>query len=251
MGLPDDPWWILVAVLALAGLALLAYAVRALDWWGAGASFLLGLLVAWMGGLGWVLLMVVFTGLAFVATLAGRTRKKAMRLEEAHGGERGLRNVVGNGAAAGLMALSGLIPAVPASAASLAFATALAAVAADTLASEIGVLARRARNILPPFRPVPVGVNGGVSFLGQLSAAFGAGALGVAAVPLAGIPWEWAWLPVAAGFVGCQIDSILGATVEGDAARPGRLGKQEVNFLASLAPSLAVLVVFSLWPIVV
>jgi uncharacterized protein (TIGR00297 family) len=200
MGLPDDPWWILVAVLALAGLALLSYAIRALDPWGAAASFLLGLLVAWAGGLGWVLLMVVFTGLAFVATLAGRSRKKAMRLEEGRDGERGLRNVAGNGAAAGLMALAGLVPGIPAPAAQLAFATALAAVAADTLASEVGVLARRARNILPPFRPVRVGAN-------------------------------------------------LGATVEGDAARPGRLGKQEVNFLASLAPSLVVLVVLSLWPI--
>lgn len=242
----DDPLWLLVTVLALGGLATFAYAVRALDLLGSIASFLLGLAVALLGGIGWMLLMVLFTGLGFVATRIGYRRKKAQRVAEEAGGERGIRNVLGNGAAAGLVALAELIPAVPPLAVRLAFATALAAVAADTLASELGVLAARARNVLPPFAPVKVGANGGVSFPGQAAALLGSAMIAAAAVPLVGIPSKWAWVPAVAGFLGCQVDSVLGALLEGEASRPGPLGKQDVNFLASALPAVAVLVA-SLW----
>ncbi|MCA1819924.1 MAG: DUF92 domain-containing protein [Thermoplasmatota archaeon] len=241
MPVAADPWWLLVAVLALGGLATFAFAVRALDLLGSFASFLLGLLVALAGGLGWMLLMVVFTGLGFVATRVGYGRKKRLRVAEDAEGERGIRNVLGNGAAAGIVVLVGLVRGVPAAAVGLAFATALAAVAADTLASELGVLSARARNILPPFGKAKVGANGGVSWAGQGAALVGAILIAAASVPLVGVPWTWAWLPAVAGFVGCQVDSVLGAMLEGEPSRPGPLGKQDVNFLASLLPALAVL----------
>lgn len=248
LALPDDPLWVLVAVLALAGLAIFAYAIRALDLWGSVGSFLLGLLVALVGGIPWMLLMVAFTGLGFVATRIGYARKASARVAEKAEGERGIRNVAGNGAAACLVVLATYVPAIPDLAVQLAFASALAAVAADTLASEIGVLASHARWVLPPFGKVAVGANGGVSLLGQAAALLGAGLIAAAAVPLVGLPWGWAWVPVLAGFLGCQVDSVLGATLEGEPSRPGPLGKQEVNFLASLVPAVAVLGAFTFWP---
>ncbi|HLF16152.1 MAG TPA: hypothetical protein VI796_01820, partial [Candidatus Thermoplasmatota archaeon] len=63
-----EPLWLAVTLLALAGLSLFAYTVRALDAVGAAASFLLGLLVALLGGLGWLMLMVLFTALGVAAT---------------------------------------------------------------------------------------------------------------------------------------------------------------------------------------
>lgn len=245
-GLAGDPWWLLVTLLALAGLAIFAYAVRALDLWGSVASFLLGLLVALVGGLGWMLLMVVFTGLGFVATRVGYGTKKSRRVAEDAEGERGVRNVLGNGAAAGLAVLVVLAePFIPHLAVQLAFTTALAAVAADTLASELGVLASRARLILPPFPLVRVGDNGGVSWPGQGAAALGAAIIAGAAIPLVGLPLRWAWVPAVAGFIGSQVDSALGARFEREPSRPGPLGKQDVNFLASAIPALAVLLLFA------
>jgi uncharacterized protein (TIGR00297 family) len=242
LGLPDDPWWLAVAILGLVGLALFAYTVRALDAAGSVASFLLGLEVTLVGGLGWMLLLVCFTALGFVVTLVGHGRKKARRLAEGEEGERGLPNVLGNGAAAGLVALAMLAP-VPEAAVAAAFTAAVAAVAADTAASEIGMLAGRARSILPPFRPVPVGDDGGVSLRGQAAAATAATLIALAAMPLAGLTWRLAAVAGVAGFLGCQVDSVLGATVERGPRRAGFLGKQQVNFLASLAPALVVLVV--------
>jgi len=241
-----DPWlWVIV--LALTGLSVLSYAVRALDLLGAVASFFLGLEVALLGGVPWLVLMTVFPVLGVLATRIGYRRKEERRLAEAAGGERGVANVLGNGLGPALAALALLLqPLVPRQATALAFASALAAVTADTVASEIGVLSSRARVVLPPFRPARVGDNGAVSLLGQVAAAGGACAIALAAKWLLPVPWTLAWVPAAAGWLGCQLDSVLGATLERDEGHPGPLTKQDVNFIASAVPALAVIVVGAL-----
>lgn len=236
-----------VITLGLVGLSILSYAMRALDLLGAVASFFLGLEVALLGGVSWLLLMTVFPVVGVVVTRVGYRRKAERRVAEAGGGERGVANVLGNGLGPGLAALALLFqPFVPPTAAALAFATALAAVTADTVASEIGVLQPRARSVLPPFRRVPAGGNGAVSLLGQAAALAGAGLIAWASSPLLGLSWRLAWVPAVAGFLGCQVDSLLGATLERDEDRRGPLSKQDVNFIASAVPAFVVLVVGTL-----
>jgi len=242
-----EPLWLLVILLALAGLSILAYAVRALDMLGAVASFFLGLEVALLGGLDWLVVMTVFPALSVLATRVGAATKRERRVEEARGGERGAPNVLANGLAAGLAALAvPLAPLVPPQAALLAFVTAVAAVTADTLASELGALARTAHRILPPFEPAPPGTNGAVSWPGQAAAFGGAVAITAIAVWVADLPAGLAWVPILGGFLGCQLDSLLGATLERDVEREGPLSKQDVNFLASALPAFLVLVLASL-----
>ncbi len=238
--------WLLVILLALAGLSILSYALRALDLLGAVASFFLGLEVALLGGVRWLAVMTLFPVLGVLATRIGHQAKTRMRVAEGGGGERGVANVLGNGLAGALAALALLLdPVVPPKAAALAFATAVAAVTADTLASEVGVLAKRARSILPPFAHVPGGTNGAVSFLGQAAAAAGAGAIAIAAAWLLDLG-VLAWVPALLGFAGCQVDSLLGATLERDEVRTGPLTKQDVNFLAGAIPAFLVLVTATL-----
>jgi len=55
------------------------------------------------------------------------------------------------------------------------------------------------------------------------------------------LPLRWAWVPLVGGFLGCQLDSLLGATLERGAGRAGPLSKQDVNFLASAVPAFVVL----------
>lgn len=241
--------WLAVLILALTGLSILAYAVRALDLLGAVASFFLGLEVALLGGISWLVLMTIFPVLGVVTTRIGYRRKAERRVAEAAGGERGVGNVLGNGLAPGLAALALLLdPLVPERAAALAFTAALAAVTADTVASELGVLFSRARRILPPFAPMPVGSNGAVSLGGQFAAAAGAILIAIAATFLLDLPLALAWVPALAGFLGCQLDSVLGATLERDADRAGPLSKQDVNFIASAVPAFLVLVLMAVVP---
>lgn len=241
--------WLIVIVVGLTGLSVLAYALRALDLLGAVASFFLGLEVALLGGVRWLALMTLFPVLGVLATRIGYRRKHESRLAEAAGGgERGVGNVLGNGLGPALAALGLLMTEViPERATALAFATALAAVTADTLASELGVLAQRARTILPPYALVPVGSNGAVSLPGQLAAAVGATSMAAAGAYLLDLPLTLAWIPAVAGFLGCQLDSVLGATLERDQGKPGPLSKQDVNFLASAVPAFLVLALVALF----
>lgn len=237
-------WWLVVTLLALTGLALLAWSVKALDAGGAAVAFLLGLWVALAGGILWLVLMTLFTVIGVLATAYGRRRKEAQGLVEEVDGERSWRNVLANGSAAALAVLA-FVLVDDHVAAALAFTTAVAAVTADTMASELGVLAPRARRIVPPFREQVPGTNGAVSVQGQVAAAAGAVAIALAAVWLIPIPLHLAWVPAVAGFAGCQLDSLLGATLERDALHDRPLSKQDVNFLASVLPALAVLVMFA------
>lgn len=232
--------WYLIVFLALGGLALLSWSVRALDVAGAASAFGIGLVVVFLGGMGWLVLLTSFTIISVLATRVGQAKKEARKAAEARGGERGARNVLANGLPAMFMLL--FIPWTGTDAAALAFVAAVAAVTADTMASEIGALAGRARQIVPPFAISRPGRNGGVSWLGQVAAAAGASLIAWLAVPLVGIPVQWVWIPAIAGFVGCQLDSILGATFEGDEFVDRPLTKEDVNFLASLVPAVVVLV---------
>ena len=231
--------WLAVILLALAGLSLLAWSVRALDMAGAVAAFVLGLLVAVVAGIGWLVLMTTFTLISVAATRLGVQRKRRHGAAEGRDGERGLRNVLANGLAPTLAALAVLF--LEPDAARLAFVAAVAAVTADTLASEIGALAPRARSIVPPFVAMRPGQNGGVSWLGQGAAAVGAIVIAFVAVPLTGLPWSLVVVPAVAGWLGCQLDSLLGATLERDAIHDRPLNKEDVNFLASAVPAFLVL----------
>lgn len=238
-----DPLWNLVLALALVGCSLLAYSLRILDALGSIAAFVLGGAILAAGGLDWFSLMVVFTGIAFVATRFGSRRKRAQGTMEANEGERGAPNVIANGAAPALAAAS--IWFVEPTAATVAYVAAVCAIMSDTLASEVGGMSGRARRILPPFDRLPPGTNGAVSWIGQLAAALGPVAIAATAVLWMDVAVTHAAIAAGAGFVGCQIDSVIGILWEKDPEHPDRpLGKGDVNFIASVIPMLVVLLVF-------
>ncbi|KZO97378.1 hypothetical protein CALVIDRAFT_563161 [Calocera viscosa TUFC12733] len=100
------------------------------------------------------------------------------------------------------------------------FATSLG----DTLASELGILARSPPLLITTLKPVPPGTNGGVSLPGTLASLLGGALMGVTYA--AGLALEspaareWAELArvvawgAAAGLAGSFLDSLLGATLQ-------------------------------------
>ncbi len=234
-----------ITILALTGLALLAWSIKALDAIGAVTAWIIGFWIVLAADITWLVVMAMFSIIGATATFYGRHQKKERGLAEDRDGERSWQNVLANGGAGALAALAftalGDHPA-----AALAFVTATAAVTADTMASEIGCLSLRSRRITPPFPLEHPGTNGAVSLRGQLAAVAGAAAIAIIAGLLGVIPMQHAWIPTLAGFLGCQLDSILGATLEKDAIRNRPLSKEDVNFLASAVPALLVLVATAL-----
>lgn len=204
------PSWALGPFLASA-IALIAWRARSLRPSGAVAAAAVGS-AAMAAGWDWGILLVTY----FVSASAlsrFRSRDKdvvtAGRVEKS--GERDAVQVLANG---GLFALSALGHALqPTALWQLAGAGALAASAADTWATEIGVLStERPRSILSA-QPVEPGVSGGVTLVGSLAAVAAAAMLALV-VRLLGWPIAAALSALGGGVAGCALDSILGAAVQ-------------------------------------
>ncbi len=228
-----------------AGLAIAAVAARALTPAAATAAAVFGSVIVVLAGFPYLLLLVLFVVASVLATRYAFEEKQRRNVQEGVHGERGISNVLAHVLLPTALVLIATVGphALPDVSLYVLFAAALAFGTADTIASEIGVLAGRARSILT-MRPVPAGTNGGVSGIGQLWALAGALATGVAAAALAlafAAPLPRPGLLVfgatAAGFLACQVDSILGEALE----NRGLLTKGTTNLAGMLSAILIAL----------
>lgn len=90
----------------------------------------------------------------------------------------------------------------------------LAAALSDTWASEVGEsLSSESARMITTFRKVPAGTDGAISVQGTLAAMGGAFLFSVGFVLLEGLLWNWIVLVAITmgGFLGCVMDSYLGA----------------------------------------
>src|SRR5687767_3470826 len=218
-----------IALLICAGFAFVAYGMRVLDVAGSVLAFALALVIVTSeAGLLWLILLVGFVMFGFIVTKMFWAQKAAMGVAEGKKGVRGWRNVAANGLVPGIMALLTFF--VPREEVLLGFVAAIAVASSDTFASELGVLSKKTYLITAPWRRVPPGMNGGVSNWGHFVALIGAIIPSVVAVPLVGLPIQQLWIPILAGFIGCQVDSVIGALFEEERGRAyGLLTKSDVN----------------------
>ena len=228
-----------IGIVATLAMALGAVLGRALTPRAGAVAAVFGIVIVVFAGFPFLALLALFVAVSSLATRYRFADKQRQHVQEGRAGERGVSNVIAHIVIPTALAVAGGVwPSVfPAAVTALLFASALAFGAADTLASEIGVLSGRARSILSG-RPVPPGTNGGVSRNGQLAALAAS-----VATALVGLALFWVFgtpLPnlllfvlvvTAAGFVACQVDSVLGELFE----NRGVLTKGTTNFLGMLS----------------
>lgn len=207
----------LIGFIFAAAIAWLAYRARSLSQSGALAAVVLGTVIFGSGGLSWALLLLgFFISSSGLSRLFGR-QKQALAEKFSKGARRDAVQVLANGGAAGLCALLHL--ALPQTGwLWFGFAGALAAVNADTWATELGVLSRSTPRLLSTGKRVERGTSGGVTLEGGLAAAAGAGFIaGLAALlsPLgAGSSLGMFFVVTFAGLTASLVDSLLGATLQ-------------------------------------
>ncbi|MGB0780333.1 MAG: DUF92 domain-containing protein [Candidatus Poseidoniaceae archaeon] len=228
---------LLITSILIVGLIAASLRANILDKQGIIAAALLGLFVGFLGHWTWLLLLLCFLLSSHIATKWRFEEKTERGLNESADGHRGWVNVAANGGMPALVALltflvndweSGL----------WMFAAAVAVATSDTWASEIGCLDHRVR-MITTLKPCEAGVNGGFSPNGQLAAAAGGLLIGASALIASLVMFSTsisdqiviAGIVAGLGFLGCQVDSILGAVLE----NRGFLTKGSVNALSIIA----------------
>ena len=228
---------IIITTLLIIALISASLRARILDKNGVIAAALLGFFVGSLGHWTWLLLLLCFLLSSHVATKWRFEEKTSRGLNESSDGHRGWINVAANGGMPALVALLAFVLEDWEHGLWM-FAAAVAVATSDTWASEIGCLDNRVR-MITTFKPCEAGVNGGFSPNGQLAAAVGGILIGISALIASlvmfsleiGESIQLAGVVAGLGFIGCQIDSLLGAVLE----NRGFLTKGSVNALSIIA----------------
>jgi len=187
----------------------------------------------------WLLVMIAFFVLGSAATKYKFEYKKRIGVEQGQSGARGYKNVFANGIAATAAAV--LFGVFQEPVYIVMYVGCVATAAADTLASEIGVTGGVPR-LITTLKQVPIGTNGGVTMVGQSVAFFGGLVISLVAFLLGMITLPMVAVCTLAGFVGTNIDSFIGATLE----NRGFLGNAGTNLVATIGGGLVAVALFVL-----
>ncbi|HDQ44859.1 MAG TPA: DUF92 domain-containing protein [bacterium] len=181
-------------------------------------TFLLGTLIFGAGGVAWTApILVFFFSSSLLSKLGKRNKSRFQHLYEKTG-TRDAGQVLANGGIAGLMVILNSFWNHPFWYA--LYLGAVAAVNADTWATEIGVFSRFKPRSVRTFRIVPHGTSGGITPLGTFASLCGSALIVVSGWLTA--PGEfgvmpraaWFWIIIAAGLAASLADSLLGATIQ-------------------------------------
>jgi uncharacterized protein (TIGR00297 family) len=193
----------------------IAYRVGSLSKDGAFAAVIIGTVIFGLGGWQWAVLLLAFFISSSLLTRAFNKRKRKMNEKYSKGGHRDAAQVFGNGGIASFFVmLHAFFPQT--TWAWAGFAAALAAVNADTWATELGVLNPSAPRLITDLRKaVEKGTSGAISIYGTVAALLGAAFIGFLAAVLFPAGGESLFFLVTlSGLLGSLVDSLLGATVQ-------------------------------------
>jgi uncharacterized protein (TIGR00297 family) len=206
---------LLLGFLFAALIAIAAYRAHSLSKSGAWGAFLEGTIIFGLGGWRWaVLLMAFFVSSSALTRLFGK-KKASLNEKFDKGGTRDIGQVLANGGIASVFAgVHFFLPS--ASWTWVVFAASLAAVNADTWATELGVLNPSLPRLITSWKPVEGGTSGAVSIYGMLAATCGAALIAILGALLgpAGRGFANLEIIIIAGLIGSLFDSFLGATVQ-------------------------------------
>jgi len=204
---------LLIGFLLALIIAYLAYRAHSLNKSGAIAATFTGTVIFGIGGWKWAVLLLAFFITSSVLSRAFKQRKQGLDEKFSKGHERDAGQVFGNGGIATLFAAlhffypESILPWV-------GFAAALAAVNADTWATELGVLNPHPPRVITNLKKVvEKGTSGGISLMGTFASLTGSALIAFLASLLTG-DWSLFLLITFSGLAGSLFDSFLGATVQ-------------------------------------
>ena len=219
-------WLYLIPFGVNLAVAIVAYVLHWLTLSGALSALLVGFFAFRFTGIGgWFLLMLFFITANILGKLGRAVSQGDIEKIQKKGGRRDWAQVMANGGLAGASAL--LYGIAGGRLALVMYGAAIAASTADTWAGEAGILSRKPPVSIRTFRPVPVGMSGGISPLGTFSSFLGSVLIALAWYATFADYGDGSWILLAsvvavAGMIGSLTDSYLGATLQGHYYDPER-----------------------------
>ncbi|NHJ13918.1 MAG: DUF92 domain-containing protein [Candidatus Thorarchaeota archaeon] len=224
-------------LLVMGVIGVLAYKAQFVDISGLVSAFVVGFTVWYTGGPPAFTIVLFFFLSSGVATKFKYKSKAKQGLAQEGKGKRSYKNVLASGIIPMIFSIAWFVArefpdlGIPAFWMFGGFVGAVATTAADTLASEVGVFSNsKPRLITNLRRKVPRGTIGAVSLLGEGMAAMAGLAIGLIAAVFALVSPGTSWgsvpvsnlaellfiipLSILTGFVGCNLDSLIGAALQ-------------------------------------
>jgi uncharacterized protein (TIGR00297 family) len=235
-----DLLMVVVAVIIGFTFGYFAFRAKTADLSGLFSAALIGIILlifAAPQGTQWFLIMLTFFILGSAATRYKFEYKKRIGVDQGRGGARGYRNVFANGIVAAAAAV--LFGVFQQPVFIVMYVGCVATAAADTLASEIGVTGG-IPYMITTLKKVPIGTNGGVTPTGEFVSLLGSFTVSLVALLLNVITPEMMIICTLAGFVGTNIDSLVGALFE----NRGFFGNAGTNLLATIGGGVFAVVLY-------
>ncbi len=198
---------------------------------------IIGVIVIISVGIYWFYLVLAFFIAGNFITKYRYGRKRTRGIAE---GSRTYKNVFGNGGSAMIFSIFYAVTGNPMLL--FGFMGSMAEAAADTFATEVGQAYEKKPRLITTLKKTNVGTSGAISVHGEIAALIGAGIISL--IPLF-FPFDFhlknliLLIGILAGFLGCNIDSILGATIE-----KNRMDKHMINFFGTLSGGIFAMVLY-------
>lgn len=203
--------------------ARLSFGLKFLSASGAVCAFLLASTIFSIGGLVWTIPILTFFFLSSILSKVGKAQKKKFDLIFEKGSQRDMGQVLANGGVGWILMLA--YPFLPSESWRemfyFGYLGTMAAVQADTWATEIGTMIRNPKPVsIVNFKPVPAGTSGGITLIGTLGALLGALVIAISGgvsnkALIDSVGFVKVLLIVSlAGLIGSLIDSLFGATLQ-------------------------------------
>jgi uncharacterized protein (TIGR00297 family) len=212
---------LLIGFIIALGISIISFKVGFLSISGSIGACLLGTVVFGLGGFSWALVLMGFFIPSSILSKLFKNKKKKLDEKFSKGSKRDIWQVWANGGVAGLFVIahaffpSQIWP-------WLAFCGSIAAVNADTWATELGVLSKKPPIHIISGKAIERGSSGAVSLLGTLAALMAALLIAIPGVLLLPVEFpdstssQWILFGTItiAGLFGSFVDSLLGATFQ-------------------------------------
>lgn len=226
-----DAFYLMKVLLFSFMLGYLSYRARVADVSAMLSATLFGVVIIISSDINWFFILVAFFLLGSMFTRYKYGFKFARGIAEGKGGVRGYKNVFSNSLVALTIAVAyGIFPS-HGEVLMAAYLGSVATACGDTLASEIGETNKGAPRMITTFKKARPGTDGAVSMLGEGAAFFGASVIALLAFILIPTDLSLVFAVIAGGFIGTNIDSVLGATLQ----QKGYLSNNGVNLFATIS----------------